>query len=228
MANKQPLLQSALHTPLSSQGMLLRQFDQLPFQVFCKDERGRYQYVNHTIESAFDCDSSDFVGMQNIDTPFEFVNASCSHSDDMALANGFYECMEPIVSNGKIKPGLLQKTLMLDKHQHIVGVLGFLQSSGALANAVAAGRQFSEILLEPVHAQQYFSGISHRESEVLYLMLRGSTNSAIATALGLSTRTVESYVDSMKLKFNVSSRVELIRAAVDEGFVFFVPKRFYK
>lgn len=228
MAMKKPITSTKLHVPMSSQNLLLRQFDRLPFQVFSKDERGHYQYVNHFIENTFACAADDFVGMKNIDTPFEFVNASCSHSDDMALAHGFYECMEPIVSDGKIKPGLLQKTVMLDQHQHVVGVLGFLQSANALSGAALVGRQFSEVLLQPTHAHQYFHGVSVRESEVLYMMLRGHSSSAIAGMLGLSTRTVESYIDSMKCKFAVQSRMELISSAVEAGYVFFAPQRFYQ
>src|SRR5271166_1806799 len=63
--------------------------------------------------------------------------------------------------------------------------------------------------------------LSAREREVAELVVHGKSNRAIADALFLSERTVESHVSSIFNRLNVRSRVELagavLRGAVEAG-----------
>jgi len=65
--------------------------------------------------------------------------------------------------------------------------------------------------------------LSPRESEVLFLILRGKTAKLAATVLGLSYRTVQQYIDSLKEKFHVESKIELIDAAMAQGYLSQIP-----
>lgn len=56
--------------------------------------------------------------------------------------------------------------------------------------------------------------ITTREQQVLRLMLNGLTTREIAVNMGLSRKTIETHVEKMKYKFNVSSRSELLEIAV--------------
>jgi len=52
--------------------------------------------------------------------------------------------------------------------------------------------------------------LSTKETEVIYLILEGLTNDAIASALGITTRTVKAHVSSIFSKLHVNDRVALI------------------
>lgn len=71
-----------------------------------------------------------------------------------------------------------------------------------------------------------FKGLSKRELECLFLILRSKSAKQIAYILGLSRRTVESYIDSIKLKFGVSNKSELIISAMMINYHRYIPKRF--
>lgn len=52
--------------------------------------------------------------------------------------------------------------------------------------------------------------LSNREQEVVQLLLQGKSNKLIASALGISDRTVEFHLKRIYAKYQVNSRVELI------------------
>jgi len=88
---------------------------------------------------------------------------------------------------------------------------GSTQNSYQLTDADTLARPANHVDLSP------------REHEVLFLILRGKTAKLAATALGLSYRTVEQYLESIKLKFGVRSKIELIDAAVGLGYMHAIP-----
>lgn len=59
-----------------------------------------------------------------------------------------------------------------------------------------------------VSPNQYL--LSKRESECLHHLMKGKTAKQIAEKLSLSSRTIEHYLDNLKIKFNVLSKYELI------------------
>ena len=58
-----------------------------------------------------------------------------------------------------------------------------------------------------------------REHEVLQLVVRGMSNDQIATELNISRFTVKNHVSSILAKFDVNSRTEAIRVAIQEKIV---------
>jgi DNA-binding CsgD family transcriptional regulator len=65
--------------------------------------------------------------------------------------------------------------------------------------------------------------LTPRESEVLFLILRGKTAKLAAAVLGVSYRTVQQYIDSLKQKFGVESKIELIDTAMAQGYMSQIP-----
>ncbi|HEV2614577.1 MAG TPA: helix-turn-helix transcriptional regulator [Gammaproteobacteria bacterium] len=57
---------------------------------------------------------------------------------------------------------------------------------------------------------------SRREEEVLAQLVRGKTAKQIGEKLNLSPRTIESYIENMKIKTNCQSKFELIDKFIDE------------
>ncbi len=86
--------------------------------------------------------------------------------------------------------------------------LGFLRSAETLLTESAPSRQ---------RASPRLAGLSAREVDVLRLLAEGLTNADIAERLVLSPRTVNSHLNSIYTKLNVSSRGAAIRFALDHG-----------
>lgn len=65
--------------------------------------------------------------------------------------------------------------------------------------------------------------LTHRETEVVRLVVEGCTNPEIAARLVISPRTVQSHVAAAMRKLDVRSRTRLAVAALREDVVPFVP-----
>jgi DNA-binding NarL/FixJ family response regulator len=71
----------------------------------------------------------------------------------------------------------------------------------------------------PDHPGQAAQQLSEREEQVLRHIARGLTHGQIATRLGISRHTVETYVSRIRVKLRVGNKAELTRAALLGGMV---------
>jgi LuxR family transcriptional regulator, maltose regulon positive regulatory protein len=60
-------------------------------------------------------------------------------------------------------------------------------------------------------------GITHQQLNILRLIAEGQENKEIARALGLTPKTVASYLELLFDKFEVRNRMELVRKAQERG-----------
>ncbi len=61
--------------------------------------------------------------------------------------------------------------------------------------------------------------LTHREEEILKLIVQGYTNRQVGEELGISTRTVEGHRANLVAKVGLHSRVELVRYAREQGLI---------
>jgi DNA-binding NarL/FixJ family response regulator len=61
--------------------------------------------------------------------------------------------------------------------------------------------------------------LTGRERSVLELLVKSNSNKEIATALGISVRTAETYRARLMSKLNVHSVVNLVRYAIRNGII---------
>ena len=61
--------------------------------------------------------------------------------------------------------------------------------------------------------------LTHREKEILKLIVQGYTNRQTAEELNISTRTVEGHRANLVAKLGLRSRVELVRYAREQGLI---------
>jgi len=66
---------------------------------------------------------------------------------------------------------------------------------------------------------QTLSELSERETEVLRLIAWGYSNKEIATRLNLSVKTIESHKANAMKKLGMSSRIDIVRYAVVQGWM---------
>lgn len=67
--------------------------------------------------------------------------------------------------------------------------------------------------------------LSQRETESLFYLLRGHTAKHIGTILGLSVRTIETYLDNIKRKLMCESKSQLIEKALFLGYLHIIPQK---
>lgn len=76
----------------------------------------------------------------------------------------------------------------------------------------------NQLGLLPKHSDntpEIHPNFSHRQLQCAKLLIRGKTTREIANVLGLSARTVESYINNIKLKLNVDTKSEVIEKLLD-------------
>ncbi len=64
--------------------------------------------------------------------------------------------------------------------------------------------------LNPDSIELINNKLSEKEKETLYLILQGLTNDAIATKMGITTRTVKAHISSIFFKLHVNDRLSLV------------------
>ena len=75
-------------------------------------------------------------------------------------------------------------------------------------------------------AEKYGITLSDREEECLFLILRGHTAKSVAQVLNLSVRTIEFHSDKLKEKLDSSRKNQLIKTAIELGYLNLIPQRF--
>jgi DNA-binding NarL/FixJ family response regulator len=71
--------------------------------------------------------------------------------------------------------------------------------------------------VSPVRDRQAFGGLTSREREVAILIARGESNQAIADALVVTKRTVETHIGNILFKLGLRSRTQIAVWAVESG-----------
>ena len=66
--------------------------------------------------------------------------------------------------------------------------------------------------------------LSRKERDVLFYFIRGKTAQDIADLLSRSKRTIDMHLESIKIKFNVTSKPHLIEKAIFEGYMTIIPE----
>lgn len=66
--------------------------------------------------------------------------------------------------------------------------------------------------------------LTDRQSECLFFLIRGKTAKEISELLKLSIRTIEHYIDHIKVKYECKSKSELIEKCISKGLLSMIPK----
>ncbi len=91
-------------------------------------------------------------------------------------------------------------------------------SGGSFFSSTVADRLIGFVSSSKPASHQVFPDLTDREYEILEMMARGLTNTAIANRLVISEKTVRNYVSVIFRKLDVTSRGEAIAKAHQAGF----------
>jgi DNA-binding NarL/FixJ family response regulator len=92
-------------------------------------------------------------------------------------------------------------------------------NGGKYLDSAVAGRMMGSYVGRSVVSGQTLSELSERETEVLRLIAWGYSNKEIANRLNLSVKTIESHKANAMKKLGMSSRIDIVRYAVVQGWM---------
>jgi DNA-binding CsgD family transcriptional regulator len=218
-------------------------FNQIPECIHWKDKNLKYVLMNNYTAQVVGYPSSDasFDGVSDEKLPCKASELSDTFAkeDRIVLNTGKTMTIITLCCYGGNEWRLIlgRKSPLKNKSNETIGVYGrgidvtecglmrttfmiFVQDEKRHGKSRNALNQSSYLLKETI--DDY--GLSTRESECLFFLIRGKTAKEIAQILKISFRTVEKHLERLKYKMNCFSRSEIIEKAISEGLGTVIPK----
>jgi DNA-binding NarL/FixJ family response regulator len=108
---------------------------------------------------------------------------------------------------------------------HRLGAAGFVVKTAPLGTLVDAIRRVAAGGIAFERRPSEVVTLTPRERAVVTLLLDARTNDEIASALGITTRTVEAHLSRLFERLGIGSRTELATRALREGWLDVPPRR---
>lgn len=167
-----------------------------------------YQSTNDAIgTTVFDClDEENANVITSVDK--RVINENCSqiHEDVMIRRDGammnFLTVKAPIYNNENKISGIMGCSVMLG-HQPLADSIALISKTGILNNRFNKTSSISNNV-----------NWTPRENDIIQLLARGKTAKEIGAMLYLSRRTIEHYIENIKLKMCVKTKSELINEII--------------
>ena len=104
--------------------------------------------------------------------------------------------------------------------EELIHAIRMVAAGGVYLDPVLAGKVVGSFVRVPVRESVPEGGdLSDREAEVVRLIAAGYSNKEIASRLGLSVKTVETYKARSMEKLGLASRADLVRYALQRGWL---------
>lgn len=178
-------------------------FLNLPFNAYLKDTNGKVLAGNDFLaRDAGFRQGSDMLGITDFDMAWSKEAEQIRENDLKVIAErkalSFIE--KGRVHSGKLCHYASLKAPLWGKSKKVIGIFGL---------SFFVEEDKSEVTL--------FPELSKQQTKCLYYLAQGMTMKQIGQVTGLSPKTVEHYLDAVKLKLNCQSRSELIAQAIQAG-----------
>lgn len=168
--------------------------------TYSKDANGRGVSINEGVIKSFGLASaSDYLGMTDMDLPDQELYApTWIENDCRIMMNGEGEMLLELCNcAGTLQWFRSYKSPLIGHSGNVLGITGI-------------SLKISEKSL--IH-------LSKQQTACLKYLAAGLTHKHIGKTLGISQKTVEHYLDAVKLKLGLKTRVELITHAIERGLV---------
>jgi DNA-binding CsgD family transcriptional regulator len=200
--------------------------------IYQKNLDFKYSYVDDGYINVSKLHYDEIVGVSDDAHPMWAEYVSFRRETDIQAISGktvmFIE--ETKTGDGARYLAFAQKKPLFDALGNIVGVDGKTKILGdetvmSLANLINSdSKMFGADKIDKYCVEQEYQGLSKRESECLFYLVRGKTIKEIGAILGLSPRTVETHINHIKEKLNCHSTSQLIDKAYTERFISILPR----
>ncbi len=214
---------------LNSSKLTVNDALKFPFNVFFLDRQSIICQINEeTIRTCAYPSVKETVGKTiELAAKTQTVNFSINH-DKSVISSRALQIKEEYFLRRDDDMNFHAVTLKFpcyDKSSQLIGVFGCSIIIGDHAIADALLLLVKSGLMSNTTSRPSLPGcqlentqLSHREMQCLQLLVQGKSAKMIAYTLKLSTRTVEHYLENIKMKLNVYSKNELIEVAIKNGF----------
>ena len=171
----------------------------------------------------------DIIGCTDFDIKTELASLANTfrENDKFVLNMGKQQTIDTgIYPDGKFKIHLSTKQILVNEADVVEGLVFY---------RVELDTIFTKKIYQKVNLSQkpnsYSLGgkfesekLTTRESETLFYLIRGYTAKEIALVLNISAKTIDYYIEQLKVKFEVRKRSELIEKTIEQGFLFNIPR----
>lgn len=136
---------------------------------------------------------------------------------DYQGAETLFICHRTVIKNEfGIPDGVLTHTYILQDRKHLeLSNLINTEINNATREHFTVGKRTNDIQL------------TRREREVLFYFLRGKSSKEIGKILNISHRTIEVYINNLKMKFQSNTKSELTAKAITIGFLYDIPSSLF-
>jgi DNA-binding CsgD family transcriptional regulator len=180
----------------------------------------------------------DYIGFKTVDslagkTDFDLAWQDYTHiyhaQEDDAVQGKIYSALHPgQEASGRKFVCFNRKFPWRNEEGTIIGIVSysievdnpnFIEVSSLLSKTAICEPEKDHLLCEKFSDFK----LTPRECECLFYLLHGKTSKLIARIMVISHRTVESYIDALKLKFNCHTKSDLIDFCIKNGLIKIVP-----
>lgn len=205
---------------------------QFPGYLMVKDTKSQYLASNKNFAQLWGFHSIDeVIGIYDDDLKCEAAKGAETfrQQDHQAQKKNLKILDIYRYADGNVWALLVDKRAIYDKNKNFMGVVSQVfplnrqlmqRASVVLEGNLTKQNGTSYLLNQP----PFSVGLTHRESECLYYLLRGKTAKQTGILLGLSPRTVENHNNAIKCKFNTQNKAELIEKAIHLGLFYYIPE----
>ncbi len=224
----------ALHPVVNSIRPMLQN---MPGYHFVKDLNFRYVEISHDVASLASMKREHVIDKLDCELPWRNHSDLYWKNDQDVIKNGLLDVFEPLpIDSKRVFVTRSLKFAMHDQERNIMGIIGqtylFSQKEtmGEALKAIMLFDQKSALNSNKKYNAYVTSeyhpdfNLTHRETECLFLLIRGKTAKEIGKFLTISPRTVEVYVENIKKKMCVNSRSDIIDKAEKLGMLKVIPK----
>ena len=203
---------------------------------YCKNKNHEVMIINdfYLNVSGYKKDSH-VIGKNDFNLPWSKYASHYIVGDETALSGQTVKVLEPFKdADGNHSINFCIKKPIIDNTNQIQGTIGksVVLSDHDLKKWIPAFEQDKKYYPTEEYRGyllvDMFPGLTIRESEVIYYIIRGYTTPSIANLLftengPLSKRSVESYIKNIKIKYQCDNKEQLINLCVSLGYVKLLP-----
>lgn len=205
---------------------LVKELLQTPINVYFLNQKSEIQTINeNTLKNCGFPDEKNTIGKTiRIAAERNIAETIIKNDLEVMTSRKMHVFEEHFIGNENNKK-FLTLSFKFPWYSHdetIIGILGcsiIVNEKNTLANSlnhlIRFGLLSNTSNKKVTIKKNNLPNLSKQESECLNLLIRGGTNQTIANKLKISPRTVESYLQNVKNKFNVSKKAELIEKALE-------------
>lgn len=204
--------------------------DHLPGYIGWKDLNRRYLGANKALlELKGFSDAEEVAGKSDEElSPWSIEENKMFQLQDLCVLNGEKVATFHLDSTTS-EVFLLEKAPITDQNNNVTGLIYYCHPCQK-NDVFRMLRQFDDKLdLNPHHyilnSNENKFGLTLRESECVFLLIRGKSAKEIGVLLSLSKRTIESYIENIKNKMDCKNKAEILVKAVLNGYHNHIPAR---